>query len=87
MSCQILVMTDVGYPGVSSAFAGRVSPTTAKLRVERGPPVELVDVDDVLVVLVLVVLVLVVLVPPEHDPPHADMASLTHCESHLLLQQ
>jgi hypothetical protein len=40
MSWKIFVMIDVGYPLVSSALAGRVSPTTAKSSRETLPPVD-----------------------------------------------
>lgn len=68
---------------MSSSFAGRVSPTTAKLSVETVPPVgpmlpleleevnEVEEVDEVLVEVVL-------LPDPEQPAPQADIASLTH---------
>ena len=65
----------------------------AKLRVESVPPPgptppELDEVDEVLEVLVLVeVLLLELLVPPEHETPQTEVTSLTHIESHWLLQQ
>jgi hypothetical protein len=64
---------------VSSSFGGRVSPTIAKLSVDRGPPVDVVldalVLDDVLDELL-----------PLHEGPHADMASVTHWLSQVLEQ-
>ena len=77
---------------VSSSLGGRVSPTMAKLSVERVPPpgptpepleplelleMELLDVVDVLELELLDV-----------DPhPQGVAASPTHCESQVVLQQ
>src|SRR5579862_6652675 len=95
-SLKICVMTAVGYPAVSSSVAGRVSPTMAKLRLASVPPPgpnpvvpeELVELVVVLVVeLVELVLEVVLEVVPPHIPPQSDPASVTHIESHWLLQQ
>ena len=57
-------MIAVGYPEVSSSFAGRVSPTIAKRRLETDPP-EAVTVP---------VIVVGIVAPPDPDPDPEECA-------------
>jgi len=60
---------------------------------EHVPPLdvlellELAAVELELAAVELELLAVELAAPPEHDAPQADMASLTHCASHVLVQQ